>query len=120
MKNFISILSIFIIVSCSSGKTPVEEGLESQILHWGNGSEPQGIDPHIVTGVPEHHILIGVCEGLTITDPKGEEITSLELQKAGLLKRIKKRMFSISTRMLDGRMVIVSHLKTLFGLGKEH
>ena len=67
MKNFISILSIFIIVSCSSGKTPVEEGLESQILHWGNGSEPQGIDPHIVTGVPEHHILIGVCEGLTIT-----------------------------------------------------
>ena len=71
MKNFISILSIFIIVSCSSGKTPVEEGLENQILHWGNGSEPQGIDPHIVTGVPEHHILIGVCEGLTITDPKG-------------------------------------------------
>ena len=71
MKNFISILSIFIIVSCSSGKTPVEDGLENQILHWGNGSEPQGIDPHIVTGVPEHHILIGVCEGLTITDPKG-------------------------------------------------
>jgi oligopeptide transport system substrate-binding protein len=71
MKNFISILSIFIIVSCSNGKSPVEEGLENQILHWGNGSEPQGIDPHIVTGVPEHHILIGVCEGLTITDPKG-------------------------------------------------
>ena len=56
MKNFISILTIFIIVSCSSGKTPVEDGLENQILHWGNGSEPQGIDPHIVTGVPEHHI----------------------------------------------------------------
>ncbi len=90
MKNFISILSIFIIVSCSSGKTPVEEGLESQILHWGNGSEPQGIDPHIVTGVPEHHILIGVCEGLTITDPKGGRENLPGVAESWTLKEDKK------------------------------
>ena len=40
-------------------------------LLFGNGSEPQGLDPHIVTGVPEHHLLISMCEGLTIANPKG-------------------------------------------------
>jgi oligopeptide transport system substrate-binding protein len=28
---------------------------------------------HIVTGVPEHHLLISLCEGLTIANPKGGE-----------------------------------------------
>ena len=60
----------FVLVSgCSENVTPVDSGLEKQIYHHGNGSEPQGIDPHIVTGVPEHHILISLCEGLTIPNP---------------------------------------------------
>ena len=108
MKNFISILSIFIIVSCSSGKTPVEEGLESQILHWGNGSEPQGIDPHIVTGVPEHHILIGVCEGLTITDPKGGRENLPGVAESWTLKEDQKTYvfnFNPNARWSDGQEV---------------
>ena len=40
------------------------------ILHRGNGSEPADLDPQIVTGVPEHMILMGVFEGLTDEDPK--------------------------------------------------
>ena len=40
-------------------------------MHIGNGSEPQGLDPHVVTGVPEHHLLITMCEGLTISNPEG-------------------------------------------------
>ena len=55
--------------SGSSFQSPVDSGLEKGIFHFGNGSEPQGIDPHIVTGVPEHHILISLCEGLTIPNP---------------------------------------------------
>ena len=43
-------------------QSPVDDGLENQIFHFGNGSEPQGIDPHIVTGVPEHHILISYAK----------------------------------------------------------
>ena len=65
MRNFLFIFLIFL-VGCSSNTTPVDDGLDKQIFHFGNGSEPQGIDPHIVTGVPEHHILISLCEGLTI------------------------------------------------------
>tara|TARA_B100000963_G_scaffold361521_1_gene397412 strand:+ start:3983 stop:5596 length:1614 start_codon:yes stop_codon:yes gene_type:complete len=70
------VFNVFVLVlflyGCSDNASPVDEGLENQIFHFGNGSEPQGIDPHIVTGVPEHHILISVCEGLTTPNPKPE------------------------------------------------
>ena len=74
MKNAVY-LSLFLILisSCSDVISPVDAALENQILHFGNGSEPQGLDPHIVTGVPEHHLLISMCEGLTIANPKGGE-----------------------------------------------
>ena len=69
--NILSITLIFLI-GCSENISPVDSGLEQQIYHHGNGSEPQGIDPHIVTGVPEHHILISLCEGLTIPNPNSK------------------------------------------------
>ena len=71
-KLFILCLSFLFLTSCSSSVTPVDSGLEDQVFHFGNGSEPQGIDPHIVTGVPEHHILISLCEGLTIPNAFGD------------------------------------------------
>ena len=47
----LSFLIIFAFVyGCSENITPVDSWLEKQIYHHGNGSEPQGIDPHIVTG----------------------------------------------------------------------
>ena len=64
-KHFF-ILFAFVIASCSKSVSPVDSSIETGVFHFGNGSEPQGIDPHIVTGVPEHHILISLCEGLTI------------------------------------------------------
>ena len=74
MKNqFYLFPFLFILVSCGESISPVDSGLDAQILHFGNGSEPQGLDPHIVTGVPEHHLLISMCEGLTIANPKGGE-----------------------------------------------
>lgn len=70
---FLLILASFVLISCSDSISPVDAALEKQILHFGNGSEPQGLDPHIVTGVPEHHLLISMCEGLTISNPRGGE-----------------------------------------------
>ena len=71
----LSFLIIFAFVyGCSENISPVDSGLEKQIYHHGNGSEPQGIDPHIVTGVPEHHILISLCEGLTIPNPNPDDM----------------------------------------------
>jgi len=40
-----------------------------QILNFGNGSEPQDIDPQTVTGIPEYHIITALCEGLVSEDP---------------------------------------------------
>ena len=64
-----TLLLLTFVTSCGENISPIDSGLEKQIFHFGNGSEPQGIDPHIVTGVPEHHILISLCEGLTIPNP---------------------------------------------------
>ncbi|MFP4190532.1 MAG: peptide ABC transporter substrate-binding protein [Candidatus Hydrogenedentota bacterium] len=58
------------LTACEPGETRVERGTQEGILHWGNGAEPQGLDPHLVTGVPEHMILAGLFEGLVIMDPE--------------------------------------------------
>ncbi len=55
-----NIFFIFLI-SCSGNtdqKSKVDLFSQQGILLLGNGTEPSGIDPHIVTGVPEHKILL--------------------------------------------------------------
>jgi len=71
LRTFIAFFFILIINSCSKPVSPVDSGLVDKVLHFGNGSEPQGLDPHIVTGVPEHRLITALCEGLVITNPKG-------------------------------------------------
>jgi len=44
---------------------------ESQVLHRGNGEEPQTLDPHLSEGVPASTILRDLFEGLTTTEPDG-------------------------------------------------
>jgi len=43
-----------------------------QVLHWGNGAEPQGLDPHKSEGVPSSNILRDLFEGLINEAPNGE------------------------------------------------
>lgn len=70
---FLATLS-FLFLSCTGQKTAVELGNEQQILHKGNSAEPEDLDPHIVTGVPEHHILQALFEGLVTLNPKTLEV----------------------------------------------
>ena len=45
------------LISCSGNDdsaSKVDIFSQQGILLLGNGTEPSGIDPHIVTGVPEH------------------------------------------------------------------
>jgi len=44
---------------------------EIQVLHRGNGEEPQTLDPHLAEGVPSANILRDLFEGLTSTAPDG-------------------------------------------------
>ena len=54
---------------CGPRETQVESGIRNGILHAANGTEPQDIDPHTVTGVPEHNVISALIEGLVAEDP---------------------------------------------------
>ncbi|MCE9614906.1 MAG: peptide ABC transporter substrate-binding protein [Lentisphaerae bacterium] len=58
------------VTACARRETPVQAGNRDQILHIGNLSEPQDLDPHTITGVQEHHVLFALLEGLVTEDPK--------------------------------------------------
>lgn len=55
---------------CSKPETRVESGNREQVLHLGNKSEPQDLDPHVVEGTGEHNIIMALLEGLTTEDPQ--------------------------------------------------
>src|SRR6056297_5784 len=38
-----------------------------------NGAEPETLDPHLISGVPEHRIYMSIFEGLTTYDPETAE-----------------------------------------------
>jgi oligopeptide transport system substrate-binding protein len=59
---------LLLIASCGDRVNNVTSGNLSGTLHWGNSTEPQSLDPHIATGVPEHHIISSLMEGLVFKD----------------------------------------------------
>jgi oligopeptide transport system substrate-binding protein len=59
---------------CGSAETRVATGTRDGILHYGNGTEPKGLDPHTVTGMPEYHILLALFEGLVTLDNENLEV----------------------------------------------
>lgn len=74
MRQIFALFTIFSLTLAAAGCTKKEtlaaKGTREGILHVGNGTEPSDLDPQIVTGVPEHHILMALFEGLTSYDPK--------------------------------------------------
>ena len=112
------IFSLIFLMGCSSSEAPVDSAVESKIFHYGNGTEPQGLDPHIVTGVPEHHLLLALCEGLTSSNPKGGEslpgsAASWDISEDG------KVIHFIYKRMVNGLMVTLLPQMIMSGHGKE-
>ncbi|MCF6262109.1 MAG: peptide ABC transporter substrate-binding protein [Xanthomonadales bacterium] len=69
LKFFIIILFSCLLMACIGGESKVTTGNRDGILHLGNGTEPQGLDPHVVTGVPESRILRALFEGLAVKNP---------------------------------------------------
>ncbi len=70
--RFLLFLSLpLLFLSCGPSESPVSRAHLDSILYMGNGSEPQDLDPHVVTGVPESHILMALLEGLVVRHPEG-------------------------------------------------
>lgn len=74
--NLLLTLCLALLAACSSepDMTRVEQGTIDGVLHFGNGTEIQGLDPHIVTGVPEHHVIQAIFEGLVTKNPYNLDI----------------------------------------------
>lgn len=70
----ILITALVLLSACGRGESNVEKGNRQGILHKGNGTEPQSLDPHTATGVPEHKIISAIFEGLVSKDPTTLEI----------------------------------------------
>ncbi|RLQ23380.1 peptide ABC transporter substrate-binding protein [Seongchinamella sediminis] len=67
--RFLILAIAVLLTACTGGETNVERGNREGILHFGNGSEPQGLDPHVVTGVPENKLIRALFEGLAVKNP---------------------------------------------------
>ena len=68
--RFIWYVSLAVLMTgCGNHETNVESGNRDGILHFGNASEPQGLDPHVVTGIVEHRVMKSLFEGLLSLDP---------------------------------------------------
>ncbi len=59
------------LAGCSKSPSDATAGLK--VLNFGNGSEPQDLDPQIVTGVPENKIIGALFEGLVAEGPTGSD-----------------------------------------------
>ncbi|MBK6508444.1 MAG: peptide ABC transporter substrate-binding protein [Haliea sp.] len=57
------------LTACGDRESNVVQGNRAGILHAGNGTEPQGLDPHVVTGVTESNIVTALFEGLVTKNP---------------------------------------------------
>lgn len=71
MKKTILLIGLITLVAAFSFASGAQEmaggGVEFIV---GNGAEPESLDPHLVSGVPEHRIMMGIYEGLVTPDPE--------------------------------------------------
>lgn len=63
-------LATILLTSCSPNRSNVAKGNAEQELYIGIGTEPEALDPHIVTGVTENYVLLSLFEGLTTMHPE--------------------------------------------------
>lgn len=68
LRGALATLCCSLLLACG-GPTEADQAVEEGILLIGNGSEPKGLDPHLVTGVPESQLLRALMEGLVTPHP---------------------------------------------------
>ena len=107
MRLFQSIIPASVLMAlltaCGGGESNVESGNRDGFLHYGNGAEPQGLDPHVVTGVPENHIIRALFEGLAVKNPITLE-PEPGVAERGTFRRMERSIRSTSIRKPNGAM----------------
>jgi oligopeptide transport system substrate-binding protein len=80
-----------------------------QVLHRGNGTEPESLDPHVSSGVPEAHIERDLFEGLVAEAADGKLIPGTaehwDISDDGLVYRFRLR---VDAKWSDGEPVVAA------------
>jgi oligopeptide transport system substrate-binding protein len=67
--RFLYIVLLVTLSGCMQGESNVAAGNRDGILHIGNGTEPQSLDPHVMTAVNDALIARTLFEGLVTQNP---------------------------------------------------
>ncbi|MES1167620.1 MAG: ABC transporter substrate-binding protein, partial [Oleiharenicola lentus] len=59
----------FLVIGCTKRDTDVARGIREQVLHRGLAADLSGLDPHLITGLPEINVASALFEGLVGEDP---------------------------------------------------
>lgn len=68
------ICALCLLCGCDSRQTNVERGNAARELYYGIGTEPAGLDPHLITGLTELHVTVALFEGLATFNSKDSTI----------------------------------------------
>ncbi len=68
-RNVLMLAAALALAACGSSERETDRAVAEGFLLIGNGGEPQSMDPHLATGVPERRILGEMFEGLTAPNP---------------------------------------------------
>jgi len=68
---FCALLGFFVAIhsGCAKRETDAARGIREQVLHRGLSADPSGLDPHLITGLPEINVASALFEGLVGEDP---------------------------------------------------
>ena len=70
MRNTFTLLILgVLLVGCGKSGSKIDQASLNGIFHFGNGTEIQDLDHQVVTGVPEHKVVMSLIEGLVMEDP---------------------------------------------------
>ncbi len=69
-RYLVTAAALILLSACGKLATNVDTGTVNQILHLGNGSEPSGLDPHLITDVGASRIVSELLEGLVGLHPQ--------------------------------------------------
>lgn len=68
------LLGALVLVGCGARERKADVAARDGILLYGNGAEPKGLDPHLVTGVTENKIISALFEGLINYHPTDDNL----------------------------------------------